>query len=90
MRQAASQERSPRPPAGPHPRRKFFVLADVTAKARGNRAAIALMAFEAVEAHRRYLRGRTWNQLRAATRLRLELERLAERALRGIALGRKA
>lgn len=32
-----------------HARRKFFVLADVTAKARGKLAAIAPMAFEAVK-----------------------------------------
>ena len=59
-----------------HARRKFFVLADVTAKARGKLAAIAPMAFEAVRRidaifdTEREINGR------------LPAQRLAERALR--------
>src|SRR5215472_1968111 len=60
-----------------HGRRKFFELADVTAKARGKLAVIAPLAFEAVK------------RIDAI----FDIERTnnaAERALRRIALGRKS
>jgi len=60
------------------------VLADVTAKARGTLAVIAPMAFEAVK------RIDAIFDVEREINGRPTLERLAERALRGIALGRKA
>jgi hypothetical protein len=74
----ASRKPAPITEAGcwAHARRKFFVLADVTAKARGKLAVIAPLAFEAVKRidaifdAEREINGR------------LVVERLAERALR--------
>jgi transposase len=59
-----------------HARRKFFVLADVTAKARGKLAVIAPMAFEAVK------RIDAIFDVEREINGRPTLERLAERALR--------
>ena len=59
-----------------HARRKFFVLADVTAKARGKFAVIAPMAFEAVK------RVDAIFDVEREINGRPPLERLAERALR--------
>jgi transposase len=58
-----------------HARRKFFVLADVTAKARGTLAVIAPMAFEAVK------RIDAIFDVEREINGRMSLERLAERAL---------
>lgn len=63
-----------------HARRKFFVLADVTAKARGKLAAIAPMAFEAVKRIDAIFDVEREINGRPAT------ERLAERALRAAPL----
>jgi hypothetical protein len=58
-----------------HARRKFFLLADVTAKARGKLAVIAPMAFEAVK------RIDAIFDVERAINGRASLERLAERAM---------
>jgi transposase len=63
-----------------HARRKFFVLADVTAKARGKLAAIAPMAFEAVK------RIDTIFDVEREINGRPATERLSERALRAAPL----
>ena len=63
-----------------HARRKFFVLADITAKARGKFAAIAPMAFEAVKRIDAIFDVEREINGRSAT------ERLAERALRAAPL----
>ena len=60
-----------------HSRRKFFVLADVTAKARGQLAVIAPLAFEAVKRIdaifdlEREINGRSANERRAVRRERV-------------------
>src|SRR4029077_3061190 len=59
-----------------HARRKFFVLADITAKARGKLAVIAPMAFEAVK------RIDAIFDLEREINGRPAIERLAQRGLR--------